>query len=51
MTGDRNLHIGVVSKSTTDITDPATRIGGLGIGLREEVLVKNEYSNPASVLD
>ena len=51
MTGERNLQIEVVGGSHDDITRLATTIDDLGVSIREEILVKNEYFQPASVFD
>jgi DNA-binding Lrp family transcriptional regulator len=49
MTGNHNLHIEVVGQHNDDITDMAFSISKLGIQIDEEVLVKNEYPQPASI--
>lgn len=49
MTGNHNLHIEVVGRHNDDITESALSISELGVQIGEEVLVKNEYSKPASV--
>lgn len=49
MTGKENVHIEVVGQSNQDITHMATAIDSLGIDINEEILVKNEFHDPASV--
>ena len=49
MTGQENVHIEVVGSHNEDITRLATTIDDLGITINEEILVKNEYPQPASV--
>ena len=49
MTGQQNVHIEVVGSQLEDITRLATAIDDLGITIHEEILVKNEYPQPASV--
>lgn len=51
MTGEENVHIEVVGSHNEDITYHATRIDDLGIDISEEILVKNEYPQPASVFE
>lgn len=51
MTGERNLQIEVVGRSNDDVTRLATTIDDLGVTISEEILVKNEYTPPASVFD
>lgn len=49
MTGQDNIHIEVVGSRNEDITTSARAIDDMGIKISEEILVKNEYSQPASV--
>lgn len=49
MTGQDNIHIEVVGSRNEDITTSARAIDDMGIKINEEILVKNEYSQPASV--
>lgn len=49
MTGTENVHIEVVGGHNADITRLATAIDDLGITINEEILVKNEYPQPASI--
>lgn len=49
MTGEENVHIEVVGSENDDITELATAIDDLPIDINEEILVKNEYPQPASV--
>lgn len=51
MTGDENVHIEVVGRHNEDITRLAMAFDDLGISIIEEILVKNEYSYPASVFN
>lgn len=51
MTGEENIHVEVVGRRNEDITRVATQIDDLGISISEEILVKNEYPQPASVFD
>ena len=50
-TGERNLEIEVVGRSNDDVTRLATTIDDLGVTTSEGILVKNEYTQPASVSD
>lgn len=49
MTGRENVHIEVVGAQNEDITRLATAIDDLGLNVDEEILVKNEYHQPASI--
>lgn len=49
MTGRDNVHIEVVGSHNEDITRLATAIDDIGLTLNEEILVKNEYLQPASI--
>ena len=49
MTGEENLHIEVVGSNNDEITPLATAIDNLGITINEEILVKEEYPQPASI--
>lgn len=49
MTGDENVHIEAVGSHNEDITRIATAVDDLGITINEEILVKSEYPQPASV--
>lgn len=49
MTGRENVHIEVVGSANEDITRAARAIDALGLSINEEILVKNEYPQPASV--
>lgn len=51
MTGTRNIHIEVVGSDNDDVTRLATAIDDLGIGINEEILVKDAYHRPASVFE
>lgn len=51
MTGEENVHIEVVGSENDDITELATAIDDLPIDINEEILVKNEYPQPASVFE
>jgi DNA-binding Lrp family transcriptional regulator len=49
MNGRENVHIEVVGDHNDEITRLATAIDDLGIAINEEVLVKNDYPQPASI--
>lgn len=51
MTGENNVHVEVVGRSNEDVTRVATAIDDIGIRINEEILVKNEHHQPASVFD
>lgn len=49
MTGEENIHVEVVGQENEDITDLATAIDDLGVAINEEILMKHDYRQPASV--
>lgn len=49
MTAEENVHIEVVGQENDDITELASAIDSIGLSIREEILVKEDFSRPASV--
>lgn len=51
MTGEENIHVEVVGSHNEDITRLATAIDARNISINEEILMKNNYPQPAGIFD
>lgn len=47
MTGEKNVHIQAVGSSNDDITRIAHRLDEIGYSVTDEILLRNEYSQPS----
>lgn len=51
MTGQENVHIQVIGSSNDDITRIAYRLDELGYAVSDEILMRNEYTQPSVHFD
>lgn len=51
LTGERNLSIEVVGRSTEDITAVVTQLTEMGLQVNDEIMIRAEYYHPLSYLD